>query len=116
MSLPDIGQKYGKDSFQPIHTPEEGEEYMLKPMNCPHHCEIYKSSPRSYRDLRCVLRSLAVYRYEQSGEPTALTRESEALPGMTLHIFCAADQIKGEFLKVMDIILYIFKAPRLQEL
>ncbi len=102
--------KYGKDSFQPIKTPEEGEEYMLKPMNCPHHCEIYKSSPRSYRDLPLRLAEFGtVYRYEQSGELHGLTR----VRGFTqddAHIFCAADQIKGEFLKVMDIILYIFKA------
>ena len=102
--------KYGKDSFQPIHTPEEGEEYMLKPMNCPHHCEIYKSSPRSYRDLPLRLAEFGtVYRYEQSGELHGLTR----VRGFTqddAHIFCTPDQIKGEFLKVMDIILYIFKA------
>ena len=102
--------KYGKDSFQPIHTPEEGEEYMLKPMNCPHHCEIYKTSPRSYRDLPMRLAEFGtVYRYEQSGELHGLTR----VRGFTqddAHIFCAPDQIKDEFLKVMDIILYIFKA------
>ena len=102
--------KYGKDSFQPIKTPEEGEEYMLKPMNCPHHCEIYKSSPRSYRDLPLRLAEFGtVYRYEQSGELHGLTR----VRGFTqddAHIFCTTDQIKGEFLKVMDIILYIFKA------
>ncbi len=102
--------KYGKDSFQPIHTPEEGEEYMLKPMNCPHHCEIYKTSPRSYRDLPLRLAEFGtVYRYEQSGELHGLTR----VRGFTqddAHIFCAPNQIKDEFLKVMDIILYIFKA------
>ena len=102
--------KYGKDSFQPIHTPEEGEEYMLKPMNCPHHCEIYKVSPRSYRDLPMRLAEFGtVYRYEQSGELHGLTR----VRGFTqddAHIFCAPEQIKGEFLKVMDIILHIFKA------
>lgn len=102
--------KYGKDSFQPIHTPEEGEEYMLKPMNCPHHCEIYKASPRSYRDLPLRLAEFGtVYRYEQSGELHGLTR----VRGFTqddAHIFCAPEQIKGEFLKVMDIIFYIFKA------
>ncbi len=102
--------KYGKDSFQPIHTPEEGEEYMLKPMNCPHHCEIYKTSPRSYRDLPLRLAEFGtVYRYEQSGELHGLTR----VRGFTqddAHIFCAPSQIKDEFLKVMDIILYIFKA------
>ncbi|MDE7350841.1 MAG: threonine--tRNA ligase, partial [Muribaculaceae bacterium] len=102
--------KYGKDSFQPIHTPEEGEEYMLKPMNCPHHCEIYQAAPRSYRDLPMRLAEFGtVYRYEQSGELHGLTR----VRGFTqddAHIFCAPEQIKGEFLKVMDIILYIFKA------
>ena len=102
--------KYGKDSFQPIHTPEEGEEYMLKPMNCPHHCEIYKTYPRSYRDLPMRLAEFGtVYRYEQSGELHGLTR----VRGFTqddAHIFCAPEQIKDEFLKVMDIILYIFKA------
>lgn len=102
--------KYGKDSFQPIHTPEEGEEYMLKPMNCPHHCEIYQAYPRSYRDLPMRLAEFGtVYRYEQSGELHGLTR----VRGFTqddAHIFCAPEQIKGEFLKVMDIILYIFKA------
>lgn len=102
--------KYGKDSFQPIHTPEEGEEYLLKPMNCPHHCEIYKAAPRSYRDLPMRLAEFGtVYRYEQSGELHGLTR----VRGFTqddAHIFCAPEQIKEEFLKVMDIILYIFKA------
>jgi len=102
--------KYGKDSFQPIHTPEEGEEYLLKPMNCPHHCEIFRAVPRSYRDLPLRLAEFGtVYRYEQSGELHGLTR----VRGFTqddAHIFCAPEQIKGEFLKVMDIILYIFKA------
>lgn len=102
--------KYGKDSFQPIHTPEEGEEYLLKPMNCPHHCEIFKAYPRSYRDLPLRLAEFGtVYRYEQSGELHGLTR----VRGFTqddAHIFCAPDQIKDEFLKVMDIIFYIFKA------
>jgi threonyl-tRNA synthetase len=102
--------KYGKDSFQPIHTPEEGEEYLLKPMNCPHHCEIYRSSPRSYRELPLRLAEFGtVYRYEQSGELHGLTR----VRGFTqddAHIFCAPEQIKEEFLKVMDIIFYIFKA------
>ena len=102
--------KYGKDSFQPIHTPEEGEEYLLKPMYCPHHCEIYRSSPRSYRDLPMRLAEFGtVYRYEQSGELHGLTR----VRGFTqddAHIFCAPEQIKEEFLKVMDIIFYIFKA------
>ncbi len=102
--------KYGKDSFQPIHTPEEGEEYLLKPMNCPHHCEIFRAFPRSYRDLPLRLAEFGtVYRYEQSGELHGLTR----VRGFTqddAHIFCAPDQIKTEFLKVMDIIFYIFKA------
>ena len=102
--------KYGKDSFQPIHTPEEGEEYLLKPMNCPHHCEIFKAFPRSYRDLPLRLAEFGtVYRYEQSGELHGLTR----VRGFTqddAHLFCAPEQIKGEFLKVMDIILHIFKA------
>ena len=102
--------KYGKDSFQPIHTPEEGEEYLLKPMNCPHHCEIFKAFPRSYRELPLRLAEFGtVYRYEQSGELHGLTR----VRGFTqddAHIFCAPDQIKDEFLKVMDIIFYIFKA------
>ncbi len=102
--------KYGKDSFQPIHTPQEGEEYLLKPMNCPHHCEIFRALPRSYRDLPQRLAEFGtVYRYEQSGELHGLTR----VRGFTqddAHIFCAPDQIKDEFLKVMDIIFYIFKA------
>ena len=102
--------KYGKDSFQPIHTPEEGEEYLLKPMNCPHHCEIFRALPRSYRDLPLRLAEFGtVYRYEQSGELHGLTR----VRGFTqddAHIYCAPNQIKDEFLKVMDIIFYIFKA------
>lgn len=103
-------EKYGKDSFQPIHTPEEGEEFLLKPMNCPHHCEIYKIIPRSYRDLPLRLAEFGtVYRYEQSGELHGLTR----VRGFTqddAHIFCTPDQLKDEFLKVMDIIFIIFKA------
>lgn len=106
--------KYGKDSFQPIHTPEEGEEYLLKPMNCPHHCEIFKASPRSYRELPLRLAEFGtVYRYEQSGELHGLTR----VRGFTqddAHIFCAPDQIKEEFLKVMDIIFFIFKALKFE--
>ena len=102
--------KYGKDSFQPIHTSEEGEEYLLKPMNCPHHCEIFRALPRSYRDLPLRLAEFGtVYRYEQSGELHGLTR----VRGFTqddAHIYCAPNQIKDEFLKVMDIIFYIFKA------
>ena len=102
--------KYGKDSFQPIHTPEEGEEFLLKPMNCPHHCEIFKITPRSYKDLPLRLAEFGtVYRYEQSGELHGLTR----VRGFTqddAHIFCTPDQLKNEFLKVMDIIFIIFKA------
>ncbi len=101
--------KYGKDSFQPIHTPQEGEEFLLKPMNCPAHCEIYKFKPRSYRDLPVRLAEFGtVYRYEQSGELHGLTR----VRGFTqddAHIFCRPDQLKEEFIKVIDIILYIFR-------
>lgn len=101
--------KYGKDSFQPIKTPQEGEEFLLKPMNCPHHCEIYKFKPRSYKDLPVRLAEFGtVYRYEQSGELHGLTR----VRGFTqddAHIFCRPDQLKEEFLKVIDIVLYIFK-------
>lgn len=101
--------KYGKDSFQPIHTPEEGEEFLLKPMNCPHHCEIYKSKPRSYKDLPVRFAEFGtVYRYEQSGELHGLTR----VRGFTqddAHLFCRPDQLKDEFKKVIDIVLYIFK-------
>tara|TARA_Y100001978_G_C23697583_1_gene438538 strand:- start:1082 stop:3022 length:1941 start_codon:yes stop_codon:yes gene_type:complete len=101
--------KYGKDSFQPIHTPEENEEYLLKPMNCPHHCEIYKSQPRSYRDLPIRFAEFGtVYRYEQSGELHGLTR----VRGFTqddAHIFCTPDQLKDEFKKVIDLVLYIFR-------
>lgn len=106
--------KYGKDSFQPIHTPEEGEEYLLKPMNCPHHCEIYKVFPRSYKELPLRLAEFGtVYRYEQSGELHGLTR----VRGFTqddAHIFCTPDQLKEEFIKVMDIIFYIFKALKFE--
>lgn len=102
--------KYGKDSFQPISTPAEGEEFLLKPMNCPHHCEIYKVKPVSYRDLPIRMAEFGtVYRYEQSGELHGLTR----VRGFTqddAHIFCTPDQLKDEFKKVIDIILYIFKA------
>ncbi len=102
--------KYGKDSFQPIHTPQEGEEFLLKPMNCPHHCEIYKAFPRSYKDLPVRFAEFGtVYRYEQSGELHGLTR----VRGFTqddAHLFCRPDQLKDEFLKVMDIIFIIFKA------
>jgi threonyl-tRNA synthetase len=102
--------KYGKDSFQPIHTPDEGEEFFLKPMNCPHHCEIYKTKPRSYKDLPLRLAEFGtVYRYEQSGELHGLTR----VRGFTqddAHIFCRPDQVEDEFMKVIDLVLYVFKA------
>ena len=102
--------KYGKDSFQPIHTPEEGEEYLLKPMNCPHHCEIYKFKPRSYKDLPVRMAEFGtVYRYEQSGELHGLTRV-RSFTQDDAHIFCRPDQLKDEFLKVMDIIFIIFNA------
>ena len=101
--------KYGASSFRPIETPQEGEEFMLKPMNCPHHCEIYKSKPHSYKDMPVRLAEFGtVYRYEQSGELHGLTR----VRGFTqddAHIFCRPDQIKDEFCKVIDIVLYIFK-------
>ena len=103
-------QKYGKDSFQVITTPQEGEEFMLKPMNCPHHCEIYKFKPRSYKDLPLRFAEFGtVYRYEQSGELHGLTR----VRGFTqddAHLFCTPDQLKDEFKKVIDIIFTIFKA------
>jgi threonyl-tRNA synthetase len=102
--------KYGKDSFQPIHTPEEGEEYLLKPMNCPHHCEIYKFKPRSYKDLPLRFAEFGtVYRYEQSGELHGLTRV-RSFTQDDAHLFCRPDQLKDEFLKVMDIIFIIFNA------
>ena len=107
--------KYGKDSFQPIHTPEEGEEYLLKPMNCPHHCEIYRSKPRSYKDLPLRLSEFGtVYRYEMSGELHGLTR----VRGFTqddAHLFCTSDQLLDEFKKVIDLVLYIFKVLDFQE-
>ncbi|NVO11726.1 MAG: threonine--tRNA ligase [Bacteroidales bacterium] len=107
--------KYGKDSFRPITTPQEGEEFMLKPMNCPHHCEIYKSKPRSYKDLPVRFAEFGtVYRYEQSGELHGLTR----VRGFTqddAHLFCRPDQVKEEFLKVIDIVLYIFKTLNFTE-
>ncbi len=107
--------KYGKDSFQPIHTPQEGEEYMLKPMNCPHHCEIYRSEPRSYKDLPLRYAEFGtVYRYEQSGELHGLTR----VRGFTqddAHLFCRADQLQEEFEKVIDLILYVFKTLNMTE-
>jgi threonyl-tRNA synthetase len=102
--------KYGQDSFQPIHTPEKNEEYLLKPMNCPHHCEIYKVKPRSYRDLPLRMAEFGtVYRYEQSGELHGLTRV-RSFTQDDAHIFCTPDQLKSEFLKVVDIIYIIFNA------
>ena len=107
--------KYGKDSFQPIHTPQEGEEYMLKPMNCPHHCEIYRSSPRSYKDLPLRFAEFGtVYRYEQSVELHGLTR----VRGFTqddAHLFCRPDQLQEEFEKVIDLILYVFKTLKMTD-
>lgn len=101
--------KYGKDSFQPITTPEEGEEYLLKPMNCPHHCELFKATPKSYKDLPVRFAEFGtVYRYEQSGELHGLTR----VRGFTqddAHIFCTPDQLLSEFQNVIDLVLYIFK-------
>ncbi|MFT5571031.1 MAG: threonyl-tRNA synthetase, partial [Cyclobacteriaceae bacterium] len=103
-------EKYGEDAFQPIKTPKEDEEFFLKPMNCPHHCEIYKSKPRSYKDLPLRLAEFGtVYRYEQSGELHGLTR----VRGFTqddAHLFCTPDQVKEEFIKVIDLVLYTFKA------
>ncbi|MBC7759381.1 MAG: threonine--tRNA ligase [Phormidesmis sp. FL-bin-119] len=103
-------EKYGADSFQPIKTPQEGEEFFLKPMNCPHHCEIYKTKPRSYKDLPVRYAEFGtVYRYEQSGELHGLTR----VRGFTqddAHLFCRPDQVKEEFKKVIDLVLYVFKA------
>ena len=103
-------EKYGADSFQPITTPSEGEEFLLKPMNCPHHCEIYKSSPKSYKDLPVRYAEFGtVYRYEQSGELHGLTR----VRGFTqddAHLFCRPEQVEEEFMKVIDLVLYVFKA------
>lgn len=108
-------EKYGKDSFQPITTPAEGEEFLLKPMNCPHHCEIYKNKPRSYKDLPIRYAEFGtVYRYEQSGELHGLTR----VRGFTqddAHLFCRPDQLKEEFIKVIDIVLYIFKVLKFDD-
>ena len=107
--------KYGKDSFQPIHTPQEGEEYLLKPMNCPHHCEIYRSKPRSDKDLPLRLAEFGtVYRYEQSGELHGLTRV-RSFTQDDAHLFCRPDQLKEEFCKVIDIILYVFKTLNFSE-
>ncbi len=103
-------EKYGADSFQPIKTPQEGEEFLLKPMNCPHHCEIYRTKPRSYKDLPLRFAEFGtVYRYEQSGELHGLTR----VRGFTqddAHLFCRPDQVKDEFKKVVDLVLYVFGA------
>lgn len=108
-------EKYGADSFQPIKTPHEGEEFFLKPMNCPHHCEIYKSKPRSYKDLPVRFAEFGtVYRYEQAGELHGLTR----VRGFTqddAHLFCRPDQVKDEFLKVIDLVLYVFKTLDFQD-
>ena len=107
--------KYGEDSFQPINTPAEDEEFLLKPMNCPHHCEIYKTKPRSYKDLPIRFAEFGtVYRYEQSGELSGLTR----VRGFTqddAHIFCTQEQVKEEFIKVIDLVLYIFKTLSFEE-
>ncbi len=107
--------KYGQDSFQPINTPAEGEEFLLKPMNCPHHCEIYKTKPRSYKDLPLRFAEFGtVYRYEQSGELHGLNR----VRGFTqddAHIFCTQEQVKEEFIKVIDLVLYIFKTLSFDE-
>jgi threonyl-tRNA synthetase len=102
--------KYGADSFQPINTPAEGEEFLLKPMNCPHHCEIYKSSPRSYKDLPVRYAEFGtVYRYEQSGELHGLTRV-RSFTQDDAHLFCRPDQVEDEFKKVIDLVLYVFNA------
>ncbi len=107
--------KYGKDSFQPIHTPQEGEEYLLKPMNCPHHCEIFRSSPRSYRDLPLRLAEFGtVYRYEQSGELHGLTRV-RCFTQDDAHMFVRQEQLKDEFKKVIDLILYVFKVFKFED-
>ena len=108
-------EKYGEDSFQPIKTPSEGEEFMLKPMNCPHHCEIYKYKPRSYKDLPVRMAEFGtVYRYEQSGELHGMVR----VRGFTqddAHIFCRPDQLKEEFLKVIDLVMYVFESLSFEE-
>ncbi|MCC5921994.1 MAG: threonine--tRNA ligase [Cyclobacteriaceae bacterium] len=108
-------EKYGEDSFQPIHTPNENEEFLLKPMNCPHHCEIYKAKPRSYKDLPIRFAEFGtVYRYEQSGELHGLTR----VRGFTqddAHIFCAPEQVEDEFAKVIDLVLYVFRSLGFEE-
>ncbi len=106
--------KYGKDSFQPIHTPEEGEEYFLKPMNCPHHCEVYKNAPHSYKELPLRIAEFGtVCRYEQSGELHGLTRV-RSFTQDDAHIFCRPDQVKDEFLRVMDIIATVFRAMKFE--
>jgi threonyl-tRNA synthetase len=107
--------KYGADSFQPILTPDAGEEFLLKPMNCPHHCEIFKSRPRSYKDLPVRFAEFGtVYRYEQSGELHGLTRV-RAFTQDDAHIFCTQDQVKDEFKKVIDLVLYIFKTLKFEK-
>lgn len=107
--------KYGADSFRPVTTPQEGEEFLLKPMNCPHHCEIYRLKPRSYKDLPVRLAEFGtVYRYEQSGELHGLTRV-RSFTQDDAHIFCRPDQLKEEFVKVIDIVLYIFKTLKFSE-
>ncbi|MFD1551879.1 threonine--tRNA ligase [Putridiphycobacter roseus] len=108
-------EKYGEDSFQPITTPHEGEEFLLKPMNCPHHCEIYKASPKSYKDLPVRYAEFGtVYRYEQSGELHGLTRV-RSFTQDDAHIFCTPDQVKDEFKKVIDLVLYIFKILKFED-
>ncbi|NCP45034.1 MAG: threonine--tRNA ligase [Flavobacteriales bacterium] len=103
-------EKYGADSFQPIQTPNEGELFMLKPMNCPHHCEIYKTAPRSYKDLPIRYAEFGtVYRYEQSGELHGLTRV-RSFTQDDAHLFCRPDQVEEEFKKVIDLVLYVFKS------
>ncbi len=108
-------EKYGEDSFQPIKTPDQDEEFLLKPMNCPHHCEIYKTKPRSYKELPVRFAEFGtVYRYEQSGELHGLTRV-RAFTQDDAHIFCRADQVEEEFKKVIDLVLYVFKALDFKE-
>ena len=107
-------EKYGADSFQPIKTPDDNEEFLLKPMNCPHHCEIYKARPRSYKDLPARFAEFGtVYRYEQSGELHGLTRV-RAFTQDDAHIFCMQEQVKDEFKKVIDLVLYIFKTLKFE--
>ena len=108
-------EQYGEDSFQPIRTPAEGEEFLLKPMNCPHHCEIYKSKPRSYKDLPIRLAEFGtVYRYEQSGELHGLTR-ARCFTQDDAHLFCRPDQVKDEFIKVINLVKYVLEALDFKE-